>query len=53
MAFKRDSAYEEQGKFIAWIFWTVVWSVLACWLLALLMPVFSLLVKDGLSGSFT
>ncbi|MBQ9739102.1 MAG: type IV secretory system conjugative DNA transfer family protein [Alphaproteobacteria bacterium] len=50
MAFKRDSAYEEQGKFIAWIFWTVVWSVLACWLLALLMPVFSLLVKDGLSA---
>ena len=37
MAFRRDEAYEDQGKFIAWIFWTVIWSVLALYLLALLM----------------
>ena len=49
MAFKRDAAYEEQGKFIAWIFWTVVWSLLACWVLALLMPALSLWIKEGIS----
>lgn len=49
MAFKRDEAYEEQGRFIGWIFWTVVWSVLAFYLLALLMMPMQLWVREGFS----
>ncbi len=49
MAFRRDSAYEEQGKFIAWIFWTVVWSFLALVGLMLLMMPLQLWLREGLS----
>ncbi|MGN1063602.1 MAG: type IV secretory system conjugative DNA transfer family protein [Alphaproteobacteria bacterium] len=49
MAFKRDSAYEEQGKFIAWIFWTIIWSLLALWLLMLLMVPLQMWFREGLS----
>ena len=27
MAFKRDEAYEEQGKFIAWVGWSMEYCV--------------------------
>ena len=47
MAFKRDSAYEERGKFIAWILWTLFWSVFVTWLLALLMVPIHFWVSDG------
>lgn len=49
MAFKRDGAYEEQGKFIAWIFWTIVWAVLALYLLMLLMMPMQLWLREGFS----
>lgn len=49
MAFKRDDSYEEQGKFIAWIFWTVLWSVLALYLLMLLMMPMQLWLREGFS----
>lgn len=49
MAFRRDEAYEDQGKFIAWIFWTVVWSVLALYVLALLMMPMQLWAREGFS----
>lgn len=49
MAFKRDSAYEEQGKFIAYIFWTVVWAFVALYVLALLVPPMNLWFNEGFS----
>ena len=48
MAFKRDSAYDDQGKFIVWILLTFVFALLALWLLALIMvPLF--MWADGFS----
>ncbi len=49
MAFKRDSAYEEQGKFIAWLFWTIVWSVIALFVAMLVMMPLQLWLREGLS----
>ncbi len=49
MAFKRDDAYEDQGKFKIWIAWTIVWAVLALYLLMLIMMPLQLWLRDGLS----
>ena len=46
MAFKRDDAYEEQGKHIAWIVWSIVWTLFLIYVLALaLMPLMVWLVE--------
>lgn len=49
MAFRRDEAYEDQGKFIAWIFWTVVWSFLTLVGLMLLAMPLQMWLREGLS----
>lgn len=49
MAFRRDSAYEDQGKFIAWIFWTVVWSVVTLILSMLITLTLTQWLDQGLS----
>ncbi len=48
--FKRDDAYEEQGKFIAWILWSVVYSILLLWLLLLALLPATTWLRDGSFG---
>ncbi len=48
--FKRDDAYEEQGKFIAWILWSVVYSILLLWLLLLALLPATTWLRDGIFG---
>ncbi|MDR2901642.1 MAG: type IV secretory system conjugative DNA transfer family protein [Lactobacillales bacterium] len=49
MALRKDTAYEEQGKFIGWVFWTLVWSFLTLVGLMLLMMPLQSWLKEGLS----
>lgn len=49
MGFKRDSAYEDQGKFIAWLCWTLVTAVVAFFLLMWLMIPLGVWLRKGFS----
>ena len=49
MAFKRDEAYEEQGKFIAWVGWSIVWAIIICWLLLMVLLPMTNWIKQGFS----
>ncbi len=49
MAFRRDEAYDDQRKFVLWIVWSVIGSLLAFWLMFLLIfPVMSW-ITEGFS----
>lgn len=47
--FKRDGAYEEQGKFIGWICLTFVAAVLSLYILVLFIPALMMWLQDGFS----
>ncbi len=49
MAFKRDEAYDEQGKHIAWIGWTFFWSFILLFLSMLFFMPFQMWLREGLS----
>ncbi len=49
MAFKRDEEYEEQGKFIAWVGWSIVWTIIICWLLLMVLLPMTNWIKQGFS----
>ncbi len=49
MAFKRDEAYEGQGKFIAWVGWSIVWAIIICWLLLMILLPMTNWIKQGFS----
>lgn len=46
--FKRDSAYDEQNKFIAWVLWSIVYTILLLWFLLLLLLPATTWFRDGL-----
>lgn len=49
MAFKRDSAYEDQGKFIAWLCWTFAIAMLLFFILMWLMIPLQFWFREGFS----
>ena len=49
MAFKRDSAYEDQTKYVLWIIWTVIAAFATLYVMMLLMLPLNLLLDTELS----
>ena len=49
MVVRRDEAYEEQGQFIAWIFWTIVWTLVSFYLLLILNMTLLHWIREGFS----
>ena len=49
MAFKRDSAYEDQTKYVLWIMWTIIAAFAALYVLMLLMIPLRHLLNNELS----
>lgn len=49
MAFKRDEAYEEQGKFIAWVGWSIVWTIIIFWFLLMILLPMTNWIQQGFS----
>ena len=49
MAFRRDEAYDDQRKFMLWIVWSVLGSLLAFWLMFLLIFPVMTWITEGFS----
>ena len=49
MPFKRDSAYEDQTKFVLWILWTIIAAFATLYIMMLLMLPLKLLLDTELS----
>lgn len=49
MVVRRDEAYEEQGQFIGWIFWTIVWTLVSFYLLLILNMTLLHWIREGFS----
>ena len=49
MPFKRDSAYEDQTKYVLWVIWTIIASFVTLYVMMLLMLPLKLLLDTELS----
>ena len=49
MVVRRDEAYEEQGQFIAWIFWTIVWTLVSFYFLLIFNMTLLHWIREGFS----